>query len=202
MAILAEKWHKKVINLLITLTIFFFFSDCHLAPGDQQCWSRCCSWADCAGRTEPGDTHVASAAKHPHHRVRDPATGRPRIHPEQMNLTALSTNRKMADWISRVDKASYLGHPGFANKSGILRSPPQPWRCQDTGSWYVICSGITAPPAAAFPRAPVEPSAPVPVAVIFLRLHLLLLRWATLLLSSLSVFSAPVRAVWNSLFLY
>ena len=45
----------------------------------------------------------------------------PRIHPEEMNLTALATDRKIADRISRVDRASYLGHPVFADKSGIRR---------------------------------------------------------------------------------
>ena len=45
----------------------------------------------------------------------------PRIHPNEMNLTAVSTNRKMADWIARVDSVSYLGHPGFADKRGIRR---------------------------------------------------------------------------------
>ena len=60
-----------------TLTmIFCMFSDCYLASGDQQCWSGCCSWADSGGRTESGITHVASAARRPHHRVRDPTPGR------------------------------------------------------------------------------------------------------------------------------
>ena len=51
--------------------IFCMFPNCHLASGDQQCWSGHCSRADSGGRAESGDT----AARRPHHRVRDPAPG-------------------------------------------------------------------------------------------------------------------------------
>ena len=91
----------------------------------------------------------------------------PRIHPNEMNLTAVSTNRKMADWIARVDSVSYLGHPGFADKRGIRRdllsrdglhlSPAGVRMLARDMSAAVVASLLTASPS-----APVEMSAPVP----------------------------------------